>query len=252
MESRHRILIVEDDLRVRTLLVEYLELNGFQPFAVATAGELRAQMRAARPDLVLLDLGLPDADGLALTNELRNDSDTPIIIITGRIELMDRVVGLELGADDYISKPFEQRELLARIRSVLRRYQSVGEARPANSGSGEILEFDGWQLDRARYHLTNPAGEEVTLTSHEFHLLDILTGHAQRVLSRARILELSNKREWMPYDRSVDMAVAKLRKKLEPNPANPALIKTVRNLGYLFTARVVKRRGDVSLPPTQS
>lgn len=243
MESAQRVLIVEDDLQVRMLLTEYLASNGFHPTGVATAAAMRAHLRSGSPDLVLLDLGLPDGDGLSLTRELRVETDLPIIIITGRDDAVDRVVGLELGADDYVGKPFENRELLARIRSVLRRYQKAAQALPAVFGDdAEVLEFEGWRLDRKRYRLTNPAGEDVELTSHEFHLLDILASNAHHVLSRARILELSSDREWMPYDRSVDVAIAKLRKKLERDPANPRLIKTVRNAGYLFTGGVARNR----------
>lgn len=190
-------------------------------------------------DLVILDLRLPGGeDGLSLAQQLRRESDIPLIMLTGRSDCVDKVVGLELGADDYVTKPFDRRELLARIRSVLRRVGSgPGEAVPQGR-PGAVLRFDGWTLDLGRHELVSSQGESVELTSYEYQLLATLTQQPRRALSRDQILELIANRGWQPYDRSIDVLVGKLRRKLGDDPKSPSLIKTIRGVGYVFTASI--------------
>jgi DNA-binding response OmpR family regulator len=188
-------------------------------------------------DLVILDLVLRGEDGLQLARELRNQSDIGIIMLTGRGETVDRIIGLEMGADDYLSKPFHLRELLARVRSVLRRGggRSGGSDRPV---ARSRIRFSGWSLDLASRELMSPSGEDIRLTTGEFELLAAFVNHANQVLSRDRLLDLSRHREAGPFDRTIDVQVGRLRRKLEDDPKNPTLIKTVRGGGYIFTPPV--------------
>jgi two-component system OmpR family response regulator len=187
-------------------------------------------------DLVILDLVLRGEDGLQLARELRSQSDIGIIMLTGRGETVDRIIGLEMGADDYLSKPFHLRELLARVRSVLRRGggRGIGDRPVARSR----IRFSGWSLDLASRELMSPSGEDVRLTTGEFELLAAFVNHANQVLSRDRLLDLSRHREAGPFDRTIDVQVGRLRRKLEDDPKNPTLIKTVRGGGYIFTPPV--------------
>jgi DNA-binding response OmpR family regulator len=187
-------------------------------------------------DLVVLDLRLPGGeDGLILAQKLREESEVAIIMLTGRSDSIDKVVGLELGADDYVTKPFEPRELLARIRSVLRRAKVKGEHAGGPGGDEDIVEFSGWVLNLTRRSLTDESGRAVELTTYEFELLAILARRPGRPLSRDQILALVANRQWGPDDRSIDVLIGKLRHKLHDNPRAPRLIKTVRGIGYLFT-----------------
>ena len=230
------ILIVDDDPRLCRSLARYFEREGFEVRCANSGQEMRQRLSEARPDLVLLDLRLPDEDGLSLARELRSSSDIAIVILSGKAEMTDKVVGLELGADDYVTKPFSERELLARVRSVLRRTAEGGHG--GTKPDGGVARFAGWRLDLESYELTGPAGEQVPLTAHEFQLLSALVRHPGRVLTREAILELVCGREWSPSDRSADVLVAKLRKKIEPDPEGPRLIETVRSVGYKLTTRV--------------
>jgi DNA-binding response OmpR family regulator len=178
---------------------------------------------------------LPDEDGFTLARELRAGSNIGIVMLTGKTDTVDKIVGLEIGADDYVTKPFDERELLARVRSVLRR---ISDDAAQKQHGGSIARFAGWTMDLAAYELTSPAGEQIHLTNHEFQLLSALVRHGHRVLSRDAILELVAGRDWDPEDRSVDVLVGKLRKKLESDPRDPKLIKTVRGAGYILTAKV--------------
>ena len=187
-------------------------------------------------DLVILDLMLPGEDGLTLARSLRSESGIGIIILTGRGETVDRIIGLEMGADDYLSKPFHLRELLARVKSVLRRVQSRISEAPA--GTRTLARFAGWSLDLAGRELTSPGGEEVRLTTGEFDLLAAFVNNANQVLSRDRLLDLARNREAGPFDRTIDVQVGRLRRKLEDDPQNPSMIKTVRGSGYIFTPTV--------------
>ncbi len=236
MDNSPHILIVDDDREIRDLLGRFLEKHGCR---VTTAAEGRA-MRAALDDwsidLIVLDLMLPGEDGLTLCRDLRANSAIPIIMLTAMGEETDRIVGLEVGADDYVPKPFNPRELLARIKAVLRRAGESADARPA--ANGETAQFAGWTLDLGRRHLQSPEGAAVTLTAGEFELLVAFIEHPQRVLSRDQLLDFTRGRSAAPFDRSVDIQVSRLRRKIEPDAAAPELIKTVRSGGYLFTPAV--------------
>jgi two-component system OmpR family response regulator len=188
-------------------------------------------------DLVILDLVLRGEDGLQLARELRSQSDIGIVMLTGRGETVDRIIGLEMGADDYLSKPFHLRELLARVRSVLRRGGTRGDG-DGKAGGRARVRFGGWSLDLASRELLSPTGEEVRLTTGEFELLAAFVNHANQVLSRDRLLDLSRHREAGPFDRTIDVQVGRLRRKLEDDPKNPSMIKTVRGGGYMFTPPV--------------
>lgn len=235
MVKPHSILVVDDDPRVCRLLSRQLRREGYAVHTAANGSEMRRLMRAEQPHLVILDLMLPDEDGFTLARQLRAQSDVGIVMLTGKTDTVDKVVGLEIGADDYITKPFEERELLARVRSVLRR---VSDTTRDRTQRGSIARFADWQLDLEAYELTSTSGEPVHLTAHEFQLLSALISHGHRVLSRDAILDLISGRDWTPEDRSVDVLVGKLRKKLEDDPHDPKLIKTVRGAGYMLTAKV--------------
>jgi two-component system, OmpR family, response regulator len=241
MSNPAHILVVDDEPRIRTMLRRYLVEEGFKVSDAADGVSMRAALEGGAVDLVLLDLMLPGEDGLSLARSIRQRSEIPVIMLTGKGDLIDRVVGLEAGADDYITKPFELREVLARIRTVLRRAgprPATPAAKPAGEGAAEILVFQGWRLDLVRRELTAPAGVPVSLTAGEFDLLRVFAQHPNRVLTRAQLIELVKGREWAAYDRAIDTQVGRLRKKLEPDPGNPTLIKTVRGGGYVFAAAV--------------
>src|SRR5580658_9491670 len=231
-ESGH-ILVVDDQQEICDLVREYLTDEGFRVSTANDGAGLREVIAREPTDLVILDLVLRGEDGLQLARELRSQSDIGIIMLTGRGETVDRIIGLEMGADDYLSKPFHLRELLARVRSVLRR----GAAR-AGGAPRARARFASWSLDLASRELTSPAGEEVRLTTGEFELLAAFVNHANQVLSRDRLLDLSRHREAGPFDRTIDVQVGRLRRKLEDDPKNPAMIKTVRGGGYIFTPPV--------------
>ncbi len=233
------ILIVDDDPDVRALLRSALAPEGFQVSEAGDGAEMMAAISAEAPDLITLDLGLNGEDGLKLARDVRARSNVPIVMITGKGDTIDRVVGLELGADDYIAKPFHVREVLARIRAVLRRY--AYEPLPAvqtEGASTERYEFDGWILDISRRELSAPSGELCDLTTAEFELLSILVRRPGRVLSRDNIMDLLKGQDWSPLDRTIDGLVARLRRKIEPGNERPRLIKTVRSVGYAFGIEV--------------
>jgi DNA-binding response OmpR family regulator len=236
MSGSTSILIVDDDPRLCRTLARYFEHEGYTAHTATSGAEMRQRLAIERPNLVILDLILPDEDGFSLARELRANYDLPIIILTGKADTVDKVVGLEIGADDYVTKPFDERELLARIRSVLRRAAKVGKGGLESPVS--IARFAGWRLDLYSYELTSPSGEPVALTPHEFQLLAAFVKHGNRVLTREVILEQVADRNWSPDDRSVDVLVGKLRKKLEKNPQDPKLIETIRGMGYKLKAKV--------------
>ncbi len=239
MSSPEHILVVDDDAEVRKVVQRDLEKQGYR-VSVATNGQ---SMRGCLPNndiaLVLLDLVMPGEDGLELTRYLRNNYPVGIIILTGRGDTVDRVVGLEMGADDYLAKPFELRELLARIRSVLRRTKA--EAAAAVVGQQDIVSFGGWELNLGTQALTAPDKSDVALTAAEFSLLAALVRSPTRVLSRDTLLDLVKTGEAIAFDRSIDVHVFRLRQKLEADPKKPVFIKTVRGAGYIFGAALEKR-----------
>lgn len=232
----NRLLIVDDDPRLREMLRKYLEGEGFSVSLVGDGAAMRKVMAERPIDLVLLDLVMPGEDGLTLAREIRARSETPIIILSGKGDTIDRVVGLELGADDYIGKPFHLREVLARVKTVLRR-AGAKQATASPSATG-CLSFAGWRLDPAKRELIAPDGRAVDLTAGEFDLLLAFARHPQRVLTRDQIMDLTKGQDWSPLDRSIDNQVRRLRKKIEVDPEEPQLIKTVRGAGYLLAASV--------------
>ena len=229
------ILVVDDDSRIREMLSDYLSLNGFAVRTAEDGDEMRRRLAEQSADLLILDLMLPGEDGLSLTRYIRQHTEMPIIILTGRGEEVDTVVGLEMGADDYVAKPFSLRELLARVKTVIRRAQS-NENPTADARS--LVKFGSFEFDRMARRLINEAGEDVPLTTGEFNLLRAFTDHPNRILDRDRLSELANNRKWSPDDRSVDVLVGRLRAKIEKDPGNPELIKTVRGSGYILAAEI--------------
>lgn len=242
-DSSIRILIVDDDEKIRLLLRRCFEGEGFHVTEAARGADVVPALAAAEFNLVTLDLTLPDMDGLSVARAVRERSRVPIIMVTGKSDMIDRVIGLEVGADDYISKPFHLREVLARVRAVLRRTASEPAAAPdvRAAAARPSLHFDRWTLDVDRRELRDPGGLVCPLTTAEFSLLEIFAGHSNRVLTRDQIMDLLKGHEWSPLDRSIDNLVARLRKKIELTPEDPTLVKTVRGLGYVFTARVEQR-----------
>ncbi len=236
MENSPHILIVDDDREIRDLLGRFLQKHGCRVTTARDGREMRAALDDWSIDLIVLDLMLPGEDGLTLCRELRGRSAVPIIMLTAMGEETDRIVGLELGADDYVPKPFNPRELLARIKAVLRRARERAETQAAPDG--QVARFAGWSLDLARRRLESPEGAVVSLTTGEFELLVAFVDHPQRVLSRDQLLDFTRGREAAPFDRSVDIQVSRLRRKIEADSAAPELIKTVRSGGYMFTAPV--------------
>jgi two-component system, OmpR family, response regulator len=236
MNEAAHILVVDDQPEICDLVQEYLSSEGYRVSAAADGAGMRKVLGQAPVDLVILDLMLPGEDGLSLARSLREESDVGIIILTGRGETVDRIIGLEMGADDYLPKPFHLRELLARVKSVLRRVHSRTTERPAPARAK--AQFSGWNLDLASRELVSPAGQEVRLTTGEFDLLAAFVNNANQVLSRDRLLDLARNREAGPFDRTIDVQVGRLRRKLEDDPQRPSLIKTVRGSGYIFTPAV--------------
>jgi two-component system, OmpR family, response regulator len=241
----HHIAVLDDEVDITQLLANYLGGQGFRVSQVHQGRALDALMSADPPALVLLDLGLPGDDGFAIARRLREHHQCGLIIITGRGDAVDKVVGLEIGADDYVTKPFDLRELLARIKSVLRRVAAppvappAAAAPPAVAAVPERLRFLDWELDLAARRLVHRGGVEVVLTSGEFDLLSVFARHPGRVLSRDFLLESTRGREAAPFDRTIDVQVGRLRKKLEADPDSPQLIKSVRSAGYLLAVPVV-------------
>ena len=237
------VLIVDDDPQIRKLIAGYLQGQGMRTTLARDGREMWTCIRREQVDVVLLDLVLPDEDGLTLAARLRAETATPIIMLTGRGDVVDRVVGLEMGADDYIAKPFHLRELLARIRSVLRRAGRLAPVgKPAAASEAEtVLEFDGWQVNLQRRALCDPEGRPVALTTGEYDLLVAFVSHPNRVLARDRLMDLVKGRQWEAHDRSIDAQVARLRRKIEPDPRSPRLIKSVRGAGYIFVPQVNRR-----------
>lgn len=235
MRSPH-VLVVDDDRELRELLADYLGRHGCRVGAAADGRAMRRYLEAARVDLVVLDVMLPGEDGLSLCRGLRAGSTLPVIMLSALDEESDRVVGLEMGADDYVVKPFSPRELLARIKAVLRR-AVPGEVGDTGAGAHR---FDGWRLDGPRRELHDPDGVLMPLTGGEFDLLLAFVEHPQRVLSRERLLDLARGRAAAAFDRSIDVQVSRLRRKLQSDPGQPSPIRTVRGDGYLFAPSVTR------------
>ncbi len=240
MDTPDHILIVDDDADIRSLLGEYLRKNGCQATVAADGRSMWNALSRSKVDLIVLDLMLPGEDGLTLCRKLRSQADTPVIMLTARGEETDRIVGLEMGADDYLAKPFNPRELLARIKSVLRRARSL----PRGLGDEDVhsIVFAEWRLDTVARHLVSPKGVVTSLSGAEYQLLRIFLSRPNRVLSRDQLMVLSKGREAEPFDRSIDLQVSRLRHRLGDDPADPQIIKTVRGEGYVLTVPVEVQR----------
>ena len=232
-----RVLIVDDDADIRETTGEYLQEHGYEIALAADGEQMRAVLSQAAPaglpDVVLLDLNLPGEDGLALTRWLRAHHDVGIIMVTGAGAVVDRVVGLEVGADDYLAKPFDPRELRARLKAVLRRSGARRDKRAAVPPAQRV-KVGRCLLDLATHQLTDQTGAELPITGMEFDLLRVFVEHANRVLSRDQLLTLTRNREWEPFDRSIDIRIARVRRKIEADPDRPQAIRTVRGAGYMF------------------
>jgi two-component system OmpR family response regulator len=233
--NQPHILVVDDDREIRDLLSRFLTKHGMRVTAARDGAEMMKALGERGIDIVVLDLMLPGEDGLVLCRRLRAESALPVIMLTAMGEDTDRIVGLEMGADDYLAKPFNPRELLARIKAVLRRARALP---PATTPAGEALSFDGWSLEIASRRLLAPDGREVPLSTGEHDLLFAFLTHPRRVLSRDQLLDLARGRAAAPFDRSIDIQVMRLRRKIEADPKEPRLIKTVRGGGYVFSAEV--------------
>jgi len=234
MESTPQILVVDDDPDIRTLIADYLSSAGYTVVEADGAVAMRECIQQRIPDVVLLDIGLPGEDGLSLARYLREHHDIGIIMVSGAGQTVDRIVGLEVGADDYVSKPFDPRELHARIKSVLRRYQRASSEAPPPTAADPRIAVGQCLLNPVSRQLFGPDGREIPLTAMEFDLLQVFIDRPGRPLSRDQILTHTQNREWDPYDRSIDIRIARLRKKIETDPDNPQLIKTVRGVGYMY------------------
>jgi two-component system OmpR family response regulator len=237
MSDSGHILIVDDQREICDLVQDYLSGEGYRVSTAQNGTEMRKVMAQSPVDLVILDLMLPGEDGLTLARSLRQEASVGIIILTGRGEIVDRIIGLEMGADDYLPKPFHLRELLARVKAVLRR-ASTRNAEMQAAPSRAKAKFAGWNLDLSSRELFSPAGREVRLTTGEFDLLAAFVNNANQVLTRDRLLDLARNREAGPFDRTIDVQVGRLRRKLEDDPQRPTMIKTVRGTGYIFTPPV--------------
>jgi two-component system OmpR family response regulator len=238
METSAHILVVDDDRDIRQLVGDYLRQNGYRVSLAAHGKEMRNLLDLNRIDLIVLDLMLPGEDGLSLCRNVRANpalAQLPILMLTARGETIDRVIGLEMGADDYLAKPFEPRELLARIRNILRRSRSLPTT-PA--GQVNRYAFSGWVLDTGLIRLTSPQGVVVPLSGAEYRLLKIFVEHPQRVLNRDQLMDLTKGRDADPFDRSIDLQISRLRQKLGDDARSPTLIKTLRNEGYVLAAEV--------------
>ena len=241
-----RLLLVDDEAALREPLADYLVRQGFVVEQAASAAEARTRLRDAPPDLVLLDIMMPGEDGLSLCRHLAETQAIPTILLTARGEATDRIVGLEIGADDYVTKPFEPRELVARIRSVLRRASKGAPVRAEDGEDGAEFVFDGWRLDPLKRKLTDPEGAVVAISSVEFRLLMAFVEHPRQVLDRDRLLDMVQGREAHLFDRAVDNQISRLRRKIEADSRNPVLIQTVWGGGYMLAADVRRepaRRG---------
>ncbi|MBK1865284.1 response regulator [Aestuariivirga sp. YIM B02566] len=244
-QTKPHVLIVDDDQQIRTMLARFLGEHGMRVTQASEGISMFKVMETGRFDVIVLDVMMPGEDGFTLCRKLRAESAIPLILLTARNSETDRIVGLELGADDYVTKPFNPRELLARIRALLRRANAQPQA--VQRLASATYQFAGWTLDTSRRSLLSPQGVLTDLTTGEFDLLVAFVEHPQRVLNRDQLLDLARGRVSLAFDRSIDVQVSRLRRKIETDPNAPALIKTVRNGGYFFTALVISA-GQVALP----
>jgi two-component system torCAD operon response regulator TorR len=239
MGRDYHILVLEDEPATCAMLATLMESEGFRVSTAQRAAQAHDLVAHHRFDLILLDLNLPDEDGLYIAREMRAKSDVGIIMLTSRKEDIDRVIGLEMGADDYVTKPFFPRELVARVKNLLRRLNMPRAGRRVDGPPGsEVRHFDGWEMDLAKRSLVDPQGQEVNLTRAEFDLLTALVNSAGRVLSRDQLLDAIGSQFWTPVDRTIDVLVSRLRRKMEADPKSPAMILTSHGFGYKFAPSV--------------
>jgi DNA-binding response OmpR family regulator len=235
MSERQHIVVVDDEAPAREMVADYLRLHGFAVTSCDGGTSLRRTIAQQRADLIVLDLNMPEEDGLSIIRSLKRESAVPIIMLTATAGAIDRIVGLELGADDYLAKPCELRELLARIRSVLRRSAQAAGVSPAAPRSQALIRFGTKWLDLNAQLLRDDSGNEFPLAGSEFALLKVFAENPKRVLSREQLLDLANARDREAFDRAIDVRITRLRRKIEPDPAHPSVIRTVRGAGYLFS-----------------
>lgn len=239
--SEAHVLVVDDDPQITSFLKRYLEKQSFSVSCAASASEMDTILQSQTIDLCILDIGLPGKDGFEITRDVRAHSNLPIIVLSARDDPFDRVIGLELGADDYVSKPFEARELLARVKSVLRRYKIEALAVRQQETGAPLLQFGDWVMNLQERTLRSLAKQtDVPLTTTEFELLHALIQHPHSVLSRNQLLDIARGRDCYVGDRTVDVHIMRLRKKIEPNPSEPIYVKTIHGIGYCFVANVTK------------
>jgi two-component system OmpR family response regulator len=234
------IAVVDDEVDITRLLGNYLQANGYRVSQLHAGWALLQLMEQDPPALVLLDVGLPGEDGFSIARQLREHWDCGLVIVSGRGDPVDKVVGLEVGADDYVTKPFDLRELLARVKAVLRRTAAASAAVPVAGAAGDKRRFAGWELDLAARSLVDPSARDMPLTSGEFSLLKVLVENAGKVLSRDFLLEQTRGREAAPFDRTIDVQIGRLRKKIEVDAEDPKLIKSVRGAGYILVPPVTR------------
>ncbi len=236
MDTRQHIVVCDDEPDIRETVGEYLERQGYE-ISLAESGEaLRAILGERNADAVVLDITMPGEDGLSIARSLRATSDVAIVMLTGNAEVVDRIIGLEMGADDYLAKPVDLRELLARLKAVLRRTGKQGAADTAEQDDGHtMIRFGTCRLDLEAHKLFDGDGQEVQITAMEYSLLKVFAEHPNRVLNRDQLLELAHDRSWDPFDRSIDIRISRLRKKIEADASKPQIIRTVRGIGYRFS-----------------
>ncbi len=234
------VLSVDDDQNLQIVVGQYLESDGYHFITAYNVESALETVDRSRADVILLDLVLPDGEGLSLISQFRAKTNAPIIIVSGKSDTTEKIICLEMGADDYITKPFEMRELSARIKAVMRRGENVNDnVEDQSSSDNTIISFEkGWRLDRSQYQLFNPQGESRELTTGEFKLLDALVSAPNRVLSRERLFELTRDSEYDSYDRAIDIQIGRLRKKLDDGEDSKDIIKTVRGIGYMFCGQL--------------
>jgi two-component system phosphate regulon response regulator OmpR len=241
METKAHIVVVDDEPDLRETVAEYLSMHGYRVTPASGGPEMRQVIEASPADLVILDINMPGEDGLSLARHLREHTRVGIMMLTAAGAVVDRIVGLEMGADDYIAKPVDLRELLARVKSVLRR-TTAATAEPEVEADPDKVPFGRCFLNLAAHKLQEADGTEVALTSMEFDLLQAFARHPNRVLTRDQLLDLAHNRDWEPFDRSIDIRIARIRRKVEVDPAKPQAIKTMRGAGYMFVPGPVAKR----------
>ncbi|MCX2725695.1 response regulator [Roseibium salinum] len=235
MSEQQHILVCDDEPEVRGMVAEYLSRRGFRISQAANADELRASLEGGMPDLILLDINMPGESGLSVLRSLEADQNPPVIMLTAAGDVVDRIIGLEMGADDYLGKPVDLRELEARIKAVLRRKALPSpEGKPSAEDARQRFRFGKYWLDLGAAKLSDEDGTEIPLTAMEFNLLKLFATNRGRVLNRDQILEGAHDRSWDPFDRSIDIRISRIRRKIETNPQKPAVIRTVRGIGYIY------------------